>query len=51
MKHALVEPVDMEFQFPVFVRMKDPGDVRKYSSVFEMQRELVNTRAAEGAPI
>ncbi|HYL92532.1 MAG TPA: hypothetical protein VEW69_05180 [Alphaproteobacteria bacterium] len=27
----------MEFEFPVFVLAKDCGDVRKYSSVHEMQ--------------
>jgi hypothetical protein len=32
--------IDMEFQFLVFIRMKDCGDVRKYSSVFEMQHDF-----------
>jgi hypothetical protein len=30
----------MEFEFPMFVRLKDSGDVRKYSSIWEMQRDF-----------
>jgi len=29
-----------DFQFPVFVRLKDCGDVRRYNSVADMQRDF-----------